>query len=167
MSADTLPSSLCLSCSLWPASRHCFPALVSYYCSHNSDLLVKWVRSHMIAVMNKYPIITLFHWDSIERCEIPNGMKSQSHFRTLLSCLRLPWHWICISRVCLAESVLQYFSTPLRVGFKDSAPASVRAGLLISPHTQTWAAASSMTHVAPEDVHFNSALARGADQAGL
>lgn len=39
--------------------------------------------------------------------------------------------------VCLAWSVLQYFPTPLRLGFKGSPAASVQAGLLISPHTHT------------------------------
>lgn len=62
--------------------------------------------------------------------------------------------------LCLAWSVLQYFPTPLRLGFKASPAASVQAGLLISPHTQTWAATLCMTHVAPKNVHFNSALAR-------
>lgn len=62
--------------------------------------------------------------------------------------------------MCLAQSVLQYFPTLLRLCFKGSPPASVQAGLLISPHTKTWAATSCMTHVAPKNVHFNSAPAR-------
>lgn len=49
---------------------------------------------------------------------------------------------------------------PLRLGFKGSPPASVQAGLLISPHTQTWAVTPCMTHVAPKNVHFNSTLAK-------
>lgn len=61
--------------------------------------------------------------------------------------------------VCLASSVLQYFPTPLRLGFKSSPPASVQAGLLISPHTQTWAAMSCMTHVAVLTLHWLEEMA--------
>lgn len=61
--------------------------------------------------------------------------------------------------VCLASSVLQYFPAPLRLGFKSSPPASVQAGLLISPHTQTWAAMSCMTHVAVLTLHWLEEMA--------
>lgn len=39
-------------------------------------------------------------------------------------------------------------AAPLRLGFRSSSPVSVLAGLVLSPHAQTWAATSCATHVA-------------------
>lgn len=116
--------------------------------------------AQLAVFMNHYPFIKLFHSDT----ETPNGIKSTSYNHILTkvtNSLISAFTGIRFAlAVCLAWSVLQYFPTPLRLGFKGSPPASVQAGLLISPHTQTWAATSCMTHVAPKNVLFNSALTR-------
>ena len=116
--------------------------------------------AQLAVLMNHYPFVKLFHSD----IETPNRIKSTSYNHILTkvtNSLISAFTGIRFAlTVCLAWSVLQYFPTLLRLGFKGSPPASVRAGLLISPHTQTWAATSCMTHVAPKNVLLNSALVR-------
>lgn len=103
-----------------------------------------------------YHFIQTFEWEAL------NGSKSMGVFHlgwiTGLSMpsIALNLHFLRV------EPVLCFNFSPL--SFKGWSPASVRAGLLTGPLAQTWAATLCMTHVAPKNVHFNSALARRKDQ---
>lgn len=102
----------------------------------------RWfITAQLVIIMNYDPITIITEWTRPDlrweaAMQVCSDRGKLAHVPSL------------VGFSCVLSLHFNIPAAPLRLGFRGSAPVSVLAGLVLSPHTQTWAATSCATHVA-------------------